>query len=145
MASVAQIVAECRRPGREVGGGQPWCPATPVERAAAQAVGEAREGDLAAPWCAPDTLARTRVLRVCLDPDGSGRVQAYAGQVLDMLRNQEAAGLQDEDTQVRPAIELFGAGGPKHARADHHRVEGRAAVADRLVPGVAQITAQDID
>ena len=70
-------------PAREVGIGEPWAPSAPIQGLAAEAVGKAREVDVATPTDTPHQLARhTRIVRGI---DRRGHIEADIREILDVL------------------------------------------------------------
>src|SRR5439155_23965544 len=96
-----------------------------------------------APRQSPTALTRDAGVRC----NRSGSIQADAAEVLDMLRNQKVARFQEQNSEISLtlSIDFFGDVGTVHSGSDDNRVERKSSIIDRLVVGVADVTAQYVD
>src|SRR5262249_48534 len=104
------------------------------------AVGQAGECYVATPRQSPHAFARNARIR----RDRSSRIQSDTREILNMLRDQEAARFEKKNSQIAFAfaIDLFGDIKAVHSGSDYDGIKRKAAIADGLVIRVADVAPQ---
>ncbi len=72
-------------------------------------------------------------------------VEADFREILNMLGDKKAAGIEHEHAEIGVTVNLFCAICAEHPSANHDRIENHAPVVHRFIPCVANETAHDID
>src|SRR5579864_30506 len=134
-------------PTAEVHRRQAWRPAAPEERAPAEAVRQSREGLIAVPRVSPNQILGPGILGIAGHHLLCRPEQAQPRHVLNVCRQQEGAGFDDENAQtdvLATTVNLLRDVPAEQAGPDDDNVERVAAIAGHFAPCAAHPAAKHV-